>query len=283
MQQFKWINILKGFAMGTSDLVPGVSGGTIALLLGIYNQFIASISGIFSRRFWPSFTFLIPIIIGMLLAMGSLSNLFNYLLSQHHIPTMFFFGGLIIGIVPYLLKISNYKTSFTTKHYMMVIAGIAILIVITLMNNGDKHAGETLTLSTSLIIKYFIAGMCASSAMLLPGISGSFMLLVFGVYGTVMLAISEVVKLNFAGLPILLAVGFGVLAGFIISSKIIQYFLTHHKLMTFALIIGFVVGSLFAVFPGLPNNIVMWFVSLVVFIIGFIVSLTLGRITAENE
>ncbi|CAC6827651.1 membrane protein [Staphylococcus aureus] len=283
MQQFKWINILKGFAMGTSDLVPGVSGGTIALLLGIYNQFIASISGIFSRRFWPSFTFLIPIIIGMLLAMGSLSNLFNYLLSQHHIPTMFFFGGLIIGIVPYLLKISNYKTSFTTKHYMMVIAGIAILIVITLMNNGDKHAGETLTLSTSLIIKYFIAGMCASSAMLLPGISGSFMLLVFDVYGTVMLAISEVVKLNFAGLPILLAVGFGVLAGFIISSKIIQYFLTHHKLMTFALIIGFIVGSLFAVFPGLPTNIVMWFVSLVVFIIGFIVSLTLGRITAENE
>ncbi|AFH69130.1 TPA: DUF368 domain-containing protein [Staphylococcus aureus] len=283
MQQFKWINILKGFAMGTSDLVPGVSGGTIALLLGIYNQFIASISGIFSRRFWPSFTFLIPIIIGMLLAMGSLSNLFNYLLSQHHIPTMFFFGGLIIGIVPYLLKISNYKTSFTTKHYMMVIAGIAILIVITLMNNGDKHAGETLTLSTGLIIKYFIAGMCASSAMLLPGISGSFMLLVFGVYGTVMLAISEFVKLNFAGLPILLAVGFGVLAGFIISSKIIQYFLTHHKLMTFALIIGFVVGSLFAVFPGLPTNIVMWFVSLVVFIIGFIVSLTLGRITAENE
>lgn len=283
MKQFKWINILKGFAMGTSDLVPGVSGGTIALLLGIYNQFIASISGIFSRRFWPSFTFLIPIIIGMLLAMGSLSNLFNYLLSQHHIPTMFFFGGLIIGIVPYLLKISNYKTSFTTKHYMMVIAGIAILIVITLMNNGDKHAGETLTLSTGLIIKYFIAGMCASSAMLLPGISGSFMLLVFGVYGTVMLAISEVVKLNFAGLPILLAVGFGVLAGFIISSKIIQYFLTHHKLMTFALIIGFVVGSLFAVFPGLPTNIVMWFVSLVVFIIGFIVSLTLGRITAENE
>ncbi|HHW5677360.1 TPA: DUF368 domain-containing protein [Staphylococcus aureus] len=283
MQQFKWINILKGFAMGTSDLVPGVSGGTIALLLGIYNQFIASISGIFSRRFWPSFTFLIPIIIGMLLAMGSLSNLFNYLLSQHHIPTMFFFGGLIIGIVPYLLKISNYKTSFTTKHYMMVIAGIAILIVITLMNNGDKHAGETLTLSTGLIIKYFIAGMCASSAMLLPGISGSFMLLVFGVYGTVMLAISEVVKLNFAGLPILLAVGFGVLAGFIISSKIIQYFLTHHKLMTFALIIGFVVGSLFAVFPGLPTNIVMWFVSLVVFIIGFIVSLTLDRITAENE
>ncbi|MCT6543979.1 DUF368 domain-containing protein, partial [Staphylococcus aureus] len=79
---------------------------------------------------------------------------------------------------------------------------------------------------------------------------GSFMLLVFGVYGTVMLAISEVVKLNFSGLRILLAVGFGVLAGFIISIKIIQYFLTNHKLITFALIIVFVVCSLFAVFTG---------------------------------
>ena len=102
----------------------------------------------------------------------------------------------------------------------MVIAGIAILIVITLMNNGDKHAGETLTLSTGLIIKYFIAGMCASSAMLLPGISGSFMLLVFGVYGTVMLAISEFVKLNFAGLPILLAVGLACLLGSLFQVKL---------------------------------------------------------------
>ncbi|CAC5584316.1 membrane protein [Staphylococcus aureus] len=256
---------IAGMCASSAMLLPGISGSFMLLVFGVYGTVMLAISEVVKLNF------------------GSLSNLFNYLLSQHHIPTMFFFGGLIIGIVPYLLKISNYKTSFTTKHYMMVIAGIAILIVITLMNNGDKHAGETLTLSTGLIIKYFIAGMCASSAMLLPGISGSFMLLVFGVYGTVMLAISEVVKLNFTGLPILLAVGFGVLAGFIISSKIIQYFLTHHKLMTFALIIGFVVGSLFAVFPGLPTNIVMWFVSLVVFIIGFIVSLTLGRITAENE
>ncbi len=98
--------------------------------------------------------------------MGSLSNLFNYLLTNT-IFQLCFSLVVSIGIVPYLLKISNYKTSFTTKHCMMVIAGIAILIVITLMNNGDKHAGETLTLSTGLIIKYFIAGICASSAMFL--------------------------------------------------------------------------------------------------------------------
>ena len=86
---FKWKNILKGFAMGTSDLVPGISGGTIALLLGIYDDFISSISGLFSKRFWPSLKFLLPILIGMILAIG-VSNLIHYLLDHHHVITMFF-------------------------------------------------------------------------------------------------------------------------------------------------------------------------------------------------
>lgn len=87
---FKWKNILKGFAMGTSDLVPWISGGTIALLLGIYDDFISSISGLFSKRFWPSLKFLLPILIGMILAIGVLSNLIHYLLDHHHVITMFF-------------------------------------------------------------------------------------------------------------------------------------------------------------------------------------------------
>ena len=79
---FKWKNILKGFAMGTSDLVPGISGGTIALLLGIYDDFISSISGLFSKRFWPSLKFLLPILIGLILAIVVLSNLIHYLLDN---------------------------------------------------------------------------------------------------------------------------------------------------------------------------------------------------------
>lgn len=283
MNNFKWMNIFKGFGMGTSDLIPGVCGGTIALLLGIYDGFISSISGLFSKRFWPSFKFLLPIIIGMGLAIAILSNLFNYLLSYHEIPTMFFFTGLIIGIIPYLLKISNFKRTFETKHYLMIVLGIFILVIITLLNNGDKHSGETLTLSFGLIIKYFIAGIFASSAMLLPGISGSFMLLVFGVYGTVMFSISELMKLNFAALPILIIVGLGILTGFMLSSRIIQYFLHHHTTMTFALIIGLVIGSIYAVFPGYPENGLAWITSLLTMIIGFVVSFTLGQITAKSE
>ncbi|MHB7942203.1 DUF368 domain-containing protein [Staphylococcus capitis] len=283
MNNFKWTNILKGFGMGTSDLIPGVSGGTIALLLGIYDDFISSVSGLFSKRFWPSFKFLLPILLGMGLAIALLSNLFNYLLSYHEIPTMFFFTGLIIGIIPYLLKTSNFKQTFKTQHYLMILIGIIILVIITLLNNGDKHSGETLTLSLGLIIKYFIAGMFASSAMLLPGISGSFMLLVFGAYGTVMFSISELVKLNFTALPILIIIGLGILTGFMLSSRMIQYFLHHHTTMTFALIIGFVIGSIYAVFPGFPENGLVWIISFLTIIIGFIVSFTLGLITAKSD
>ena len=283
MNNFKWTNILKGFGMGTSDLIPGVSGGTIALLLGIYDDFISSVSGLFSKRFWPSFKFLLPILLGMGLAIALLSNLFNYLLSYHEIPTMFFFTGLIIGIIPYLLKTSNFKQTFKTKHYLMILIGIIILVIITLLNNGDKHSGETLTLSFGLIIKYFIAGMFASSAMLLPGISGSFMLLVFGAYGTVMFSISELVNLNFTALPILIIVGLGILTGFMLSSRMIQYFLHHHTTMTVALIIGFVIGSIYAVFPGFPENGLVWIISFLTIIIGFIVSFTLGLITAKSD
>ncbi|KDE95751.1 membrane protein [Staphylococcus sp. TE8] len=283
MNNFKWTNILKGFGMGTSDLIPGVSGGTIALLLGIYDDFISSVSGLFSKRFWPSFKFLLPILLGMGLAIALLSNLFNYLLSYHEIPTMFFFTGLIIGIIPYLLKTSNFKQTFKTKHYLMILIGIIILVIITLLNNADKHSGETLTLSLGLIIKYFIAGMFASSAMLLPGISGSFMLLVFGAYGTVMFSISELVNLNFTALPILIIVGLGILTGFMLSSRMIQYFLHHHTTMTFALIIGFVIGSIYAVFPGFPENGLVWIISFLTIIIGFIVSFTLGLITAKSD
>ncbi|EHJ08671.1 DUF368 domain-containing protein [Staphylococcus simiae] len=283
MQQFKWKNILKGFAMGTSDLVPGVSGGTIALLLGIYDQFISSISGLFSKRFWTSIQFLLPIVLGMLLAIGSLSSLFNYLLFEHPIPTMFFFTGLILGIIPYLLTISNFKTTFTAKHYAMICLGVIILIIIAFLNNGNQHADETVSLSTGIIIKYYLAGMCASSAMLLPGISGSFMLLVFGAYGTVMYSISELVKLNVNGLPILVILGLGVLSGFLLSSKVIHYFLHHHKYMTLALIIGFVVGSLYAVFPGVPPSTISWIVSILTLVSGLIVSLLLGKLSNNGN
>ena len=269
--------------MGTSDLIPGVSGGTIALLLGIYDDFINAVSRLFSKDFLKSILFLIPIGIGMLLAIGSLSKLINYLLSEHHVPTNFFFLGLIIGIIPFLLTLANYKKNFKGKHYVLIFLGIALLVGLTLMNGGSKHEPAHLDINLGFLIKCFIGGILASSAMLLPGISGSFILLLIGIYGSVTFAISELTSFNFSVLPVIIAVGLGILVGFATTSKLINYCLTHHPYLTYAVILGLVIGSIAAIFPGLPTTPLTWIVSIITLIVGFCISYFLGKETAKTE
>lgn len=280
MSQFKFKNIIKGFAMGSSDLVPGVSGGTIALLLGIYDDFITSVSGIFSKHFKKSIMFLLPIVIGMGLALGILSSVINYLLAEHEVPTMFFFTGLILGLIPFLLRISHFKQTYTAKHWLVVVIAIVVLVILSLISGGYSEAKpSTIDMSVGMMVKYFIAGICASSAMLLPGVSGSFVLLLFGVYGTVTFAISEIVRLNFSALPVIILVGLGVICGFLVASKLIKFLLSKYTYLTYAAILGLVIGSLFSVFPGLPTTGLSWIISIITLVVGFLVSHILGKYT----
>ncbi|QLK85579.1 DUF368 domain-containing protein [Staphylococcus sp. 17KM0847] len=282
MSKFKLSNIPRGFAMGISDLIPGVSGGTIALLLGIYDDFIASVSGIFSKNFKKSFSFLLPIVIGMGLAIGILSSVINYLLAAHEVPTMFFFFGLILGVIPFLLRISKVKQTFTIRHWLIMIISIVLLGAMAFFKGDTTHGAPSyIDLSMPMLFKYFIAGICASSAMLLPGISGSFILLLFGVYSTVTYSISEIVRLNFAALPVIMTVGLGVVTGFLIASKLITYLLQHYTFMTYAAILGLVIGSLFSVYPGLPTSPLTWLVSIVTLGLGFVISYILGIFTKD--
>lgn len=282
MSKFKISNIPRGFAMGISDLIPGVSGGTIALLLGIYDDFIASVSGVFSKHFKKSILFLLPIIIGMALAIGILSSVINYLLAIHLVPTMFFFFGLILGIIPFLLRISHYKKTYKIQHWVIMGVAIIALALMAFFKGDTSHAAPSyIDLSLPMLIKYFIAGVCASSAMLLPGISGSFILLLFGVYSTVTYSISEIVRFNFEALPVILMVGMGIVVGFLIASKVITYLLKHYTYLTYAAILGLVIGSLFSVFPGLPNQGLTWLASIITLLLGFIISFILGRFTNE--
>lgn len=282
MSKFKISNIPRGFAMGISDLIPGVSGGTIALLLGIYDDFIASVSGVFSKHFKKSILFLLPIIIGMALAIGILSSVINYLLATHLVPTMFFFFGLILGIIPFLLRISHYKKTYKIQHWVIMGVAIIALALMAFFKGDTSHAAPSyIDLSLPMLIKYFIAGVCASSAMLLPGISGSFILLLFGVYSTVTYSISEIVRFNFEALPVILMVGMGIVVGFLIASIVITYLLKHYTYLTYAAILGLVIGSLFSVFPGLPNQGLTWLASIITLLLGFIISFILGRFTNE--
>lgn len=266
----EWKNIYRGFVMGTADVIPGVSGGTIAVLLGIYDRLIAAINGLFSKDWKKHISFLIPLGIGMVAAIFTLARLMEWLLIHYSGPTFFFFLGLIIGVLPLLFHEADVKVSFQAKHYSILIIG-AILIGLLVLLNDDEGA-IIVERSVSIYALLFFSGFLGSTAMVLPGISGSFMLLVIGVYSTVISAIS-----NFE-FDVIIVTGAGILVGIIFMSKIIHFFLTHYRAATFAAIIGMVIGSIVVIFPGWPTSLSILLISIVTFALGLMAAYTLGKV-----
>ncbi|WP_242143858.1 MULTISPECIES: DUF368 domain-containing protein [unclassified Bacillus cereus group] len=266
----EWRNIYRGFCMGVSDLIPGVSGGTIAVVLGIYEQLLAAISGFFSREWKKHLGFLIPLAIGVAAAFLTLSHVIKYLLANHYEPTQFFFLGLIVSILPMLMREADAKATFKGGHIVLLIIA-AILVAITAFFKPDKAADPITTLTILNTIGLFFAGWMASMAMLLPGISGSFILLIIGVYPT---AIHALTTLN---LPLIAVIGAGVVVGFVVSSKGISYLLSNYKSATFAAIIGLVIGSIAVVFPGIPTGGISIVSSIITFILGFAIVSYFGK------
>lgn len=260
----QWRNLYRGFFMGISDLIPGVSGGTIAFILGIYDELLASISGFFSRDWKKHIGFLLPLAIGMGLTLLLFSRVIEYLLKNYHAQTQFFFLGLVIGVLPFIAKQANVKTNFKIGHFLLILVVGAALASLAFISPQDSTPVTVLTGSNA--IGLFFAGWAGSMAMLLPGISGSFILLLLGVYST---AIGALSNLN---LPIIAVIGAGVVVGFIVSSKVISYLLSHFKHATFAVIIGLIIGSVFVMYPGLPEDGTYLVMSLLTFFIGLLVA-----------
>lgn len=243
---FEWRNIFKGIMMGISDLIPGVSGGTIALILGIYQSLIAAINGIFTREWKKHIMFLIPIGLGIGISIITISHLVEWLLAEHPQPTFFFFLGLIIGIIPMLLRDVNYKQTFGTGHYVLLAIG-ALIVASTMFIKENELAAVMTNLTVGDYVLLFFAGWLASSAMILPGISGSFIFLLLGVYPTVINAISSF------KLPVIIIVGAGIAIGLVITSKLITFLFARYRVGTYALMIGFIVGSIVVIYPGLTE------------------------------
>ncbi|MBT2581367.1 DUF368 domain-containing protein [Planococcus sp. ISL-109] len=262
----EWKNIYRGILMGISDLIPGVSGGTIAFILGIYDRLLESISGFFSREWKKQLGFLVPLGMGIVITLLLFSRFIEYLLSNHYEATQFFFMGLILGVLPYIMKQAEVKKNFTARHLVILLIIGAALASMAFIQTSDNVAPIT-ELSVPTFFLLFFSGWIASMAMLLPGISGSFILLLIGVYST---AINALSTLN---LPIVMAIGAGVMIGFVVSSKAITYLLEHFTYVTYAAIIGLILGSLFVVFPGFSADPVVLFTSLGTFTAGLVFTL----------
>ncbi len=271
----EWKNLYRGLIMGTSDVIPGVSGGTIAVLLGIYDRLIAAINGIFTKDWKKHFGFLIPLGIGIVTAIFLLANVIEWLFEHYPGPTRFFFLGLILGVLPFLFHKADVKHSFRVSHYVLLVIGIGIVASMAFFNPNEGEVIENITFSTYIFL--FVSGMMGSSAMIIPGISGSFMLLLLGSYTTIISAISNL------QLDIIIVTGSGIAVGILVMSKIIHFFLENYFTATFAIIIGLVIGSVFVIFPGFPTSIPLAIVSVAAFAVGLLAAYILGKVEYNEE
>lgn len=239
-----------GFFMALADSVPGVSGGTVAFFAGEYENFISSFGNIIGkdkvlrrRSLW----FLLRLGIGWLVGMGLSVSLLAGLFHTHIYAVSSLFLGLVAASIP-LVAFEEKATLKACRpwHILFFLAGVGAVVALSLFHFSVST--ESLNLPSALYV--FVSGALAISAMVLPGISGSTLLLAFGLYVPIITGLKQLLTLDFSALPMLVLFGFGVLAGIFCSFKGIHYLLKHHRSATVSVIIGLMVGSLFAVVMG---------------------------------
>lgn len=251
------IQMIRGFFMALADSVPGVSGGTIAFVLGFYDEFISSLHSLMSRDSWKkkkqAIIFFIKLgigwIVGFVLSVFILTQLFE---SKIYMVSSLFIGFILFSI-PIILK--EEKQSLTRQPIASIwaIVGIVIVVGITYLNpvtSGIHTDISIFNLSFGLGLYVFVAGMVAISAMVLPGISGSTLLLIFGLYTAIISAVKETLTLNLSFLPVLIIFGCGIIFGIATTIKGIRYLLMKHRPTMMYLILGLMLGSIYAIFQG---------------------------------
>ncbi|WP_294394060.1 DUF368 domain-containing protein [uncultured Clostridium sp.] len=249
------INFIRGFCMALADSVPGVSGGTIAFLLGFYDKFIDSLDAIVAGKKEEKieglkFLFKIGIgwVTGFVLAMLFLGSIFE----AHIYNISSLFLGFIIFAIPVIIGEEKNNILGKYKNIIFLLIGIGIVSAITYFNpvsNGGVDVSID-KLSLGLGIYVFVAGMIAISAMVLPGISGSTLLLIFGLYVPIVSAIKEVLTFNLEYFPILVIFGLGVITGIFVTIRGVKYVLDNYRSQTIYMILGLMIGSLYAVIMG---------------------------------
>lgn len=250
------LRVLGGFLMALADSVPGVSGGTIAFLMGIYDEFINSLNNIVSKdkeKRIAAFKFLIKLgsgwVVGMALASLAIKAFFEK--NIYEISSMFL--GFVLIAIPMIIYEEKNEFIGKYKNIIFTVAGCGLVVAITYLSGNVTGDGVDLAFGKFGVttgVYLFICAMCAISAMVLPGISGSTLLLVFGLYQAVMTAISGMVKLNFDYFPALVVFGLGCLTGIFSVVKGLKFLLAKHRSAIMYFIIGMMLGSFYAIVMG---------------------------------
>ena len=251
------LNFIRGFCMALADSVPGVSGGTIAFILGFYDDFVNALNNLISSNKngrINAFKFLSKIgigwVTGFILSVLFITNIFEK--NIYEINSLFL--GFIISSIPLIIKSERKTLINNKKHIVFLIIGILVVGAMTYFNpvtsSGQSFSIKLGNLSPIFIGYIFISGLIAISAMVLPGISGSTILLIFGLYAPILNGIKEILKLNFEYLPGILIFGFGVLLGVLLTVRIVRHLLRNFRSQTIYCIIGLMIGSIYSVIMG---------------------------------
>ena len=247
-------NLIQVFSMALADSVPGVSGGTVAFVLGFYDKFINSLNTLISRKKdkKSSINFLIKLGIGWVIGMAIASLILSNLFETHIYQVSSLFIGFIIFAIPLIIKEEKQNIEGKYKNLIFTIIGIIIVSAITYFNpqTGSETSIDITNLNFGLAIYVFVAGMIAISAMILPGISGSTLLLIFGLYVPIITGIKETLHLNLAYIPVLFVFGLGILTGIALVIKLVKKALEKYRSQTIYLILGLMVGSIYAIIMG---------------------------------
>ncbi len=239
------IRFCKGLFVGASMMLPGVSGGTMAILLGIYDALIHAIST-FRSDIKKNAIFLGEFVAGALVGIALLSKGILYVVETYEMPMMFLFLGAIIGSLPTLIQKAGKQGKIKPVHWLFAVIGFALVMGLARLPEGLFVFSQTFSLFHFVML--LIAGFIIAVALVLPGISASYMLLVLGMYDLTLRAINEVNVL------FLLPLVIGVLAGTFMTTGVLERAMQKKPGPTYMLIIGFVVGSIMQVFPGLPQG-----------------------------
>ena len=245
------VNFFYGFMMALADSVPGVSGGTIAFLLGFYDNFINALDSLLhSEKRMAGIKFLFKLGIGWIIGMGLSVLILTSVFESHIYKVSSLFIGLILISIPIIIKEEKDTLKRNYLNILFLILGIVIVFLITYFNS-TKLADMSLTkLTLSHSIYIFIVGMIAISAMILPGISGSTLLLIFGLYLPIIAGIKDLIHFNFSSFWGLFIFGLGVITGILSIIKLLKKALDNYRCATVYLIIGLMIGSIYSIIMG---------------------------------
>jgi len=275
-------NLIGGIAVGIANVIPGVSGGTMMVILGIFNRTMEAISGVFKKennQRKDDILFLLQVLLGAAIGLIGFAKILEFLFNYYPTQTMYWFIGLIALSIPLFLK---GEMQGEKLNVIALIAGLVVIFGLEFLNPGKDAVDMNPAfpvVSVVLCMKMIFVGMIGGATMLMPGVSGSMVLLILGEYYLFKSYLAHVTSFQMNVLIPLCFIGIGVILGIVLSAKVCDFFLKKNKGAFLSFILGLIIASSLVLIPfSASYDIFVVMTSILAFILGGAIVLGLGKL-----